>query len=225
MISRVVVVLPTRYAGVGFEDLVKGLIQSGIMPVIVDDGSPDPIPEIDGAVVLHHERNLGKGRALKTAFGWIREHRPEAAAIVTADADGQHRLEDILKIAEESLNHPDKLTIGSREFSNGKVPFRSKLGNLWTRAEFKALTGVSVRDTQSGLRGFSSSILPELLEIRGDRYEYEIAALVHCAKRMPINAVTIATIYLDGNQTSFYRPLADSFRTQFALFKAALTST
>src|SRR5690606_31290079 len=73
--------------------------------VVVNDGSRaelapvfDACKAVDGVVVLTHEANRGKGAALKTGLRWLQDRHPEAAGAVTADADGQHEVEDILKL-------------------------------------------------------------------------------------------------------------------------------
>ena len=83
------------------------------------------------------------------------------------------------------------MVIGSRCFT-GDVPFRSKFGNTVTRYIFKLVSGVSIWDTQSGLRAFSFDMIPFLLNIKGDRYEYEINVLLEAAKNnIKINEITI----------------------------------
>ena len=198
--------------------------------VVVDDGGGETFRPFfvkaasQGAVVLTHEKNRGKGAALKTAFREILARFPDACGTVTADADGQHRPDDVIRVAESLRAHPDRLTVGTRTFASG-IPFRSRLGNLWTIAEFRLLTGVTVHDTQSGLRGIPTALLPRLLTLPGERYDYEIRALVACVRSgKPPCEVPIATIYENGNATSHYRPLADTFSTQRALFVGALTA-
>ena len=194
--------------------------------VVVDDGSArgrEAFDVVRGDVdaVLVHEVNRGKGAALRTAFAWVREHLPHAAGVVTVDGDGQHDPEDVRRVAEALAEGPaEGLVLGVRTFA-GNVPFRSKLGNFWTRGLFRLLTGLAVSDTQTGLRGIPSALLPRLLVIPGDRYEYEIRMLADARRHpAPPREVPVRTIYLDGNAASHYRPLRDTFRTQLALWGA-----
>ena len=72
---------------------------------------------------------------------------------------------------------------------------------------------MAVYDTQTGLRAFSVSRIPMMLEMQGERYEYEINVLLYATRRkIPIQEVEIATVYLDGNQTSHFNPLRDAWR-------------
>jgi glycosyltransferase involved in cell wall biosynthesis len=194
--------------------------------VVVDDGSGDgsrgvfeSVESIDGCVVLYHERNLGKGAALKTAFAHVWETRPESAGVVTVDADGQHAPGDCRRVAEALLADPESLVLGTRDFGLRHVPFRSWWGNNWTSVLFAVLYGRLVPDTQTGLRAFSRSLLPRLISVPGSGYEYEMAVLCRAARaRMPFTFVQIRTIYEDGNASSHFNPLRDTLLIHRSLF-------
>ncbi|TNJ62479.1 glycosyltransferase family 2 protein [Paenibacillus hemerocallicola] len=138
--------------------------------VIVDDGSGEACKPIFKAVadagcrVLTHERNRGKGTALKTGFQYIKD-TGEAGGVVCADSDGQHLPEDIMKIAEALDGRERHVVMGSRRFT-GKVPLRSRLGNGLTRIVFAMTTGTRVQDTQTGLRGYPAPMLEVVIELR-----------------------------------------------------------
>ena len=207
-----------------FPSLVRRLRADFAHIVVVDDGSARgraAFDDVRGDVdaVLIHENNRGKGAALRTAFAWVRENLPRMVGVVTVDGDGQHDPEDVRRVAEELAREPNGgLVLGVRSFA-GDVPFRSKLGNFWTRGLFRLLTGLAVSDTQTGLRGIPAALLPRVLAIPGDRYEYEIRMLADARRHpAPPREVSVRTIYLDGNAASHYRPLRDTFRTQLALW-------
>ena len=207
-----------------FPPLVRRLRSDFAHVVVVDDGSTKGRGAFDNVrgdvdAVLVHEVNCGKGAALRTAFAWVRANLPHAVGVVTVDGDGQHDPDDVRRVAEELAREPNGgLVLGVRSFA-GNVPFRSRLGNLWTRGLFRLLTGLAVSDTQTGLRGIPSALLPRLLAIPGDRYEYEIRMLADARRHpAPPREVPVRTIYLDGNASSHYRPLRDTFRTQLALW-------
>lgn len=199
--------------------LIRALRERFARVVVVNDGSTrglDVFARIEPLVekVLVHPVNRGKGAALKTAFAYL-----GAADVVTADADGQHAIEDIERVAEELAKSRDSLVLGVRGFS-GEVPFRSRFGNWWTRIFFFLLTGLFVRDTQTGLRGIPSSLLNRVASLEGDRYEYEMVMLAD-SKRHPSPPVQlpIKTIYLDDNSESHFSPLKDTIRIYGALFR------
>lgn len=199
------------------------------VPVVVDDGSGedfravfDSIP--DFATLLRHEVNRGKGAALKTALAYVLEHLPECDLALTADADGQHRFEDILKVNESAKAHPGALVLGSRKFE-GDVPFRSRFGNGITRQVFAIASGRKVYDTQTGLRVFDREAMRRFVEVAGDRYEYEINMLLEAAQSgMPIIEETIATVYLNDNKASHFNTFRDSFKIYACIFKFACSS-
>lgn len=195
--------------------------QPDVEVVLVDDGSgPDHASlflrasEL-GGLVLTHPVNRGKGAALRTGFAWIAGHRP-GQVVVCADCDGQHTATDILKVGDATtasiaVGRPS-IVLGARHFT-GRVPFRSRFGNGVTRGFFALATGIRLRDTQTGLRGYPASMLDWLGTIEGDRFEYELNTLLQAKPGgHPIVEVPIATIYLDENASSHFRPIQDSAR-------------
>ena len=197
--------------------------------VVVDDGSGEafrPVFEaLDKRVTLiSYPDNKGKGGALKTGIRYIMDHMPECERLVTADADGQHRYADIRRVLDKSEEMPGTLVLGSRAF-DGDVPLRSRFGNAMTRQVFAIASGVKVRDTQTGLRGFDRDGMRLFVDVPGDRYEYEINRLLTAARaEMPIYEVTIETVYLNDNESSHFNPLKDSLRIYACILKFACSS-
>lgn len=195
--------------------------------VIVDDGSGANYQEIFRqaeryATVIPHASNKGKGQALKTAFAYIKRLN-RSGVVVTADSDGQHSLEDIRAVATVAENHPHRLILGCRAFS-GPVPLRSRFGNELTKKIFKLQTGVAVSDTQTGLRAFSTSLLDFMLDVDGQRYEYEMNMLLDASRELTILEVPIETIYIDDNSGSHFRPVRDGLIIYKNMLKFALSS-
>ena len=198
--------------------------------VVVDDGSGQKFSDIfeasatAGAHVISYESNRGKGYALREGFTWIRDVASDSQeCVVTADADGQHTLNDIFRVGRTCTDTGTSV-LGVREFV-GNVPARSRIGNTATSALFWLATGWKLKDTQTGLRAFPVALLPALLEVQGDRYEYELRVLLHLAKfRHPVTQIPIETIYEAGNPTSHFHPLQDSARIWAPLLKFAASS-
>lgn len=196
--------------------------------LVVDDGSGPEYQEIFhkvekmGTTVLHHPKNCGKGAALKTGFLYLKKMGIHDI-IVTADSDGQHRADDILRVGQraKNLNQLGRSTmvLGSRHFV-GDIPLRSKFGNRLTRTLFRAGTGIDLPDTQTGLRAFSSHIFAWLLEVEGDRFEYEFHMLLEAkAAGIELVPMEIRTIYENGNESSHFRPIRDSLRIYLPLMR------
>ena len=217
------IIIPVYQPGDRLEPLVRELSDADTRILVIDDGSTEGtgvfsrLADIRGVAVLRHAVNRGKGAALKTAFAAVLADPQDTAAVVTADGDGQHLAEDIFAVAAAAKANPCAVTLGVRTFS-GKIPFRSRLGNLWTETEFRLLTGRRIADTQTGLRGIPIGLLPRFAALKGERYEYESRMLVAAALLpSPPVEIPISTIYLDGNATSHFRPLRDTLLTQSAL--------
>ncbi len=219
-LNALAVILPARSVTAPLRPLVKDLADAGVGALIlVDDGIPPAdkqflefASEFKQVHVVHHAVNRGKGRALKTGFGYALALENGLQGVVTADADGQHSCEDILRVGRALLVSPDRAVLGARQF-DGEVPMRSRFGNDATRLIFRLVSGHALGDTQSGLRAFPVALLPELLELEGERYEYEMNVLAYlCATNRPPAEVAIRTIYLENNRSSHFKPLLDSLR-------------
>ena len=199
------------------------------VPVVVDDGSGPEFEGIfsalpEGVELLRHAQNRGKGAALKTAFRCVLESLPECDLAVTADADGQHRYKDILRVVATARANPGALVLGSRKFE-GDVPLRSRFGNGVTRHVFSIASGVKVYDTQTGLRAFGRDGLRAFVDVPGERYEYEINMLLTAAQGgMPILEEWIETVYLDDNASSHFNPLRDSLKIYLCILKFCASS-
>lgn len=197
--------------------------------VVVDDGSSIDKSTIfqkaeEYGKVLRHLSNLGKGRAIKTALSYIQDNITVDTGIAVMDSDGQHKVEDMIKVSKGLENNKDNLVIGSRRFP-GNIPARSKFGNTLTKHVFRLATGVKVNDTQTGLRAFSSKQIPFLMKIPGDRYEYEMNMLLESAKsNITITEIPIETVYLDKNNSSHFRVIKDSVRIYKDIIKFSCAS-
>jgi glycosyltransferase involved in cell wall biosynthesis len=213
-------------------EIVEQLLAAGFgQIVVIDDGSrPECAPVFEkvrmkeGCHLLRHAINCGKGRALKTGFNYCRLHFPDSVGVITCDADGQHQLPDGVSVAGALRDHPDSLVIGTRDFSR-KIPLRSKLGNKITKLVFFLFVGKYLSDTQSGLRGIPMRMLPLLIRMDGEGYEYEMNMLIATkAQSIPVVEEKISTIYIDDNKSSHFNPLLDSMRIYFLLLRFAFSS-
>lgn len=225
-LERLAAVIPAYNPGAALVQLVVDLRGYGFGRIIVVDDGSDPshasifaeVQARSGAVLLRHAVNLGKGRALKTAFNWCLCHGADYEGVVTADADGQHAPGDIERVGTE-LIATRAFVLGVRDFPS-TVPLRSRVGNIVTRRLMAFLYGRAVSDTQTGLRGIPLSLLPRLLAIPGERYEYETGMLVdRISHKAEIVQLPITTIYIDGNCSSHFNPLFDSMRIYFVLLR------
>ena len=210
-------------------DLIGQLKKADMEVILVDDGSGPQYSALfdkafSDANVLPHTVNKGKGAALKTGMRYIKEKYGQCCIVVTVDADGQHRAEDALRLCHIASMHPDTLVLGSRKLKEN-VPLKSQIGNTVTRFVYWLSTGLKVHDTQTGLRAFCGQLLPELLLVSGERYEYEMNVLLEFARRhIPIQETEIDTVYIDNNSASHFRVLWDSCRIYKEILKFSFSS-
>ncbi|HXI05107.1 MAG: glycosyltransferase [Bradyrhizobium sp.] len=217
-------------------DLLPGLLEelrraNSAPIVVVDDGSGADfapafarIRQMEGIAVLTNAVNLGKGAALKHGMNHILVHHPDCVGVVTADADGQHAVSDIMRVTESLQADPDRVAFGVRAFDT-EVPLRSRFGNTVSRHIYRFLIGIDLSDTQTGLRGIPRRLMELCLAIRANRYEFETEQLVVIkASRMPVREVPIQTIYIESNRDSHFRPLRDSARIYFVLLRYSIAS-
>lgn len=233
-----IVVIPAFEPGGRLVPLVDSLISAGLAVIVVDDGSGAPFAEVfayaeaHGATMLRHDHNRGKGAALRTAFAYIAEHHPDVD-VITADSDGQHTVTDILHVAAELAvdreNEAPTLILGCRRFGGDQggqpIPVRSRVGNRVSAVLFRFAAGWALSDTQTGLRGIPAGMIGWLLQVRGNRFEYELNMLLHLRRSgFGARELPIETIYLDHNSGSHFRPFADSIRVMTPLLVYLLAS-
>jgi len=210
------------------KELPKGVFDHIL---IINDGSGPKYSEIfiqlsmvENVKILTHEGNQGKGAALKTGFSYVLKNINNCPGVITADADGQHLKKDILAIADCLKPEQRRLTIGSRTF-DAEVPLRSHFGNKMTRAVMKLFFKINLKDTQSGLRAIPFSLLPKLLSIPFNRYEFEIEMLLVAEKNgYRFEELEIETVYENNNISSSFNPVVDSAKIYFVLFRYILAS-
>ena len=245
MKNRYIALIPAYEPDRKMIGLIEELKHLGFDIVVVDDGSGKDYEEIfeeasQNSTVLTHPQNLGKGAALKTGMRYINKYLSycetvmtkagavtvsgREAVIVTVDADGQHMPADVLRIAKIAETRSNALVLGSRALDQD-VPLRSKFGNTVTRHVYSLSTGVKVHDTQTGLRAFRQNMIPMLLTIDGDRYEYEINMLLRLASDgVPIIEEEIETVYEDNNSGSHFRTVVDSVKVYKEILKFSASS-
>lgn len=218
------VVIPAYQPDEQLVELVKQLAENKFSVLIVNDGSRE---ECNGffsqceeyAKIIHSPKNEGKGAALKRGFAAAEELFPEEETVITADADGQHRVEDVIRVREKLESGSDfVLTV---RYLQGKIPFRSKFGNVLSRIVYTIMTGHYFDDNQSGLRGFHKKHIKWLLNVKGNKYDYEMNMLCYADKQgIRIATLPIKAIYIDGNKSSHFNPVKDTVRIYKRLFSS-----
>ena len=188
--------------------------------IVCNDGSSDltsKIAEELGATVINHEKNLGYGAAIRSIF--LKSKNLDGDVLVTFDADGQHRTEDISKVIAPIINGESDLVIGSRflDESEKEIPQHRKVGIKVITKITNATMKKQLTDSQSGFRAYSKKVLNELNPSElgmGISTEILIKA---SAKNFRISEVPIKIIY-KGN-TSTHNPVSHGSSVLFSTIK------
>jgi glycosyltransferase involved in cell wall biosynthesis len=229
--SKPIIVIPAYVPARCLPTLVGQLTAAGRQVIVVDDGSGpasakvfDSLRSNSRVTLLRHAVNLGKGAALRTGINYALAYYPDCPGVVTADADGQHLVDDILAVSNALETNPGHFVLSVRTFGPS-VPFRSRFGNILTRTLVRGVVGQRIQDTQTGLRGIPATLGRKLLSLSAQGYEFELDMLI-LAKHMatPLIEIPIATVYEEGNPTSHFHPLRDSMKIYFVLFRFGLLS-
>ena len=221
------IVIPAFEPNERLISLIIELNAAGLGPVIIiNDGSSNEYDEIfskakelidnNGGKLISYRQNKGKGRALKTAFSYIEENMSDVLGCVTADSDGQHTPECIASVIDALKKNPNSLILGVRKFDKATVPWKSRIGNIITIKVFSYVSGIKVSDTQTGLRGIPYSFLKDLIDCKGERFEYETQMLLECVEKHSICEIPIKTVYesVENHQTHF-----DPFKDSLKIYK------
>lgn len=237
--KNILIVIPALNPPQKLVTYIDDLLQTGFTNLLViNDGSNsdyntifDSIKNNPCCTVIQHAINLGKGRAIKSGINYYLNLAEEqrGCGIITVDSDGQHTTKDVIAVAKELYNHNDSLILGCRNFSKTSsvaIPWKSRFGNRTTTIVFQLLFGKQINDTQTGLRGIPEVMMPDLMELAGERFEYETNMLIYTVKnQIPICEVTIDTIYVNNNEETHFHPIRDSYKIYRLMFSTFIRYT
>jgi glycosyltransferase involved in cell wall biosynthesis len=191
--------------------------------VVIDDGSSDRTGDVaraGGAVVLRHERNRGKGAALKTGFAWALQNGYDG--VVTLDADGQHLPSEIPKFLREREIGGADLIIGGRAHLFQHMLPRRRNANRFSAWCISKCAGVPIPDSQSGFRYYSADLI-RAMKLRADGFDMESEVIVRAGRRhFRIVTIPIELGFVDGIATSHYKPLKDTLRIAWTVTRTRL---
>jgi glycosyltransferase involved in cell wall biosynthesis len=165
--------------------------------ILIDDGSTDSTSDVakrHGARVLNHDRNFGKGKALRTGFEYI-VASTDYESVVTMDADLQHKPEDLPVFFSVREILGSDIIIGYRKRWGTSMPLSRKLSNSITSSLLSARTAMHIKDSQCGFRLLSRRVL-EQARTTADGYGAETEQLIKAARKgFAIEFVPIQTVY------------------------------
>ncbi len=216
ILEKTVIAIPVWNNAETLRDIAeRSLAQGARRVIVVDDGSTDcRVPELLAGLdltLLSHERNLGKGAALRTALAEAAKD-PEILYMISIDADGQHFPEDVPALLPAMEVNDHTLVVGVRKFAEN-APLKSIRGRSFANFWMKVETGVSVADCQSGFRAYPVRYIPKI-RCCSNRYDWETEILTRAAwAGLDIACAGIRVYYPEpGKRVSHFRPFLDNLR-------------
>lgn len=194
--------------------VVKSALQYVSDVIVIDDGSTDGTglaAERQGALLIKHDINKGKGESLKTGFEYIIKQNKWDAVIIM-DGDGQHdphEIPNFIKVAETS---DASIVVGDRMrgFAPKNMPLIRRLTNKFTSFLISKIIQQIVYDSQCGYRLIKIAVLMNI-KLYTSRFDTESEMLIQASKKgFKIGSAPIKSIYND--ETSYINPVKDSIR-------------
>lgn len=227
--SETLIIIPSLNPDEKILTVVKTLKLKGFTNfLIINDGSEEEnnhyfnsLKQDYGCEIITNKKNNGKGNALKQGFNRA-IIMVNVESVITVDDDNQHKADDVLNVKKHlKIGH---ITLGSRIFTKD-VPFKSYIGNKISSILFKYITKSNISDTQTGLRGMYIEDLKKIIEIDGERFDYEMNVILNL-NRLSLNIVEvpIKTVYIENNETSHFKVITDTLKICSVIFKFLLSS-
>lgn len=210
--GRYCVIIPAFNAAKTIGQLLKQVKPQGLTPVVIDDGSRDQtaaVASAEGALVISHLRNEGKGTALRTGFQYAM--RSNFDGVITMDGDGQHDPGEIPTLIRAGEVQHAGLVLGNRLANGAVMPPSRRITNAIMSMIVSAIARQSIPDSQCGFRFIRKELL-QAIPLRSQRFDLETELLLGAAaQRWKIVSVPIRAIYPKA-QTSHIQPLWDGLR-------------
>jgi len=199
--------IPAYNCSTTISDIVKKSQKCVERVIVCDDGSKDDTSEkaaAAGAIVIKHEKNLGKGAALKSLFE--QAQKLSADVVVTIDADGQFLPEEIPKLIAPIIENRSDIVLGYRFDDKTEMPSYRKAGNKILDSIANLASELPFRDTQSGFRAYSKKAL-ELINFTTNGFAVDAEILIDASKKgLKISEEKVTVLYKTGEKTSTKNP-------------------
>jgi glycosyltransferase involved in cell wall biosynthesis len=224
MSERVMALIPALNAARTLAPVVQETLRNLDYVLVVDDGSSDETSavarEAGATHVLRHEVNRGKGGALKTGFAHALANGFDA--VITLDADGQHLAQEIPKFIEARERTGADLIIGGRAHLFDRMLPRRRMANRFSARAIAWASRTGITDSQSGFRLYSARLLRGV-SLRTDGFDMESEVIVRAGwGGYQVITTPIELGFVDGLSTSHYKPLLDTLRIAWTVFRARM---
>jgi len=221
MLQNPCILIPSYNEAKTIGSLVAQLRERHLTVYVVDDGSTDKtakIAESEGAVVVKHKTNKGKGASMREGFKHILKKGFET--VVVMDGDGQHEVEDIGSFLQRIKDTNADMVIGSRMHDTSSMPPLRIYTNRFMSSLISSMARQYVPDTQSGFRLIKRDVLSSI-KLESSNYEIESEMILKAAwAGFKIDSVPIKTVYRD--ERSKINPILDAIRFIAFLVKIML---
>jgi len=206
------VLIPAYNCSASIGNLVLKIKSMGLDAVVVDDGSRDSTGDIarrEGATVIEHKTNEGKGLSMRDGFGYILDKTP-CDTVITMDGDGQHDPGEIKKFLKKAAAGTEGMIVGNRMGSSRSMPFLRYLTNRFMSFLLSVLCGQRIEDSQCGFRLIKRACL-QSIKIDSKYYDVESEMLVRASRKsFRIASIPVKAIY--KGEVSRINPLLDTVR-------------
>jgi len=194
-------------------DVVRGTAPYASPVVVVDDGSTDDTAaraRDAGAIVIRHEQNQGKGRAIRAGLEYVLKQ--DRSHVLFLDADLQHDPAEIPRLVARAEQGHGDIVIGEREFRNDAMPAARFYANVIGSAIISRFIGADVTDSQSGFRLIRADLLRRV-RLTGTGYEIETEMLIKLVRAgAAVERVAVRRLQYEGAHSKI-RPFWDTLRT------------
>lgn len=210
--DNTIIIIPALNEARTIGAIVKSVVASGFNVLVIDDGSSDATEREaldNGALVLRHKDNLGKGASIRSAIKYVLE-KMNFEWIILMDGDGQHHPEDIQNLLKASEAPGSDMVIGNRMDTTHNMPFARYWTNRFTSWVLSKMSGQYIPDTQCGFRLLKASTLGKM-KLVCNNYDIESEMIIEAAEQgSGIVSAPIQTIY--GDESSKINPFRDTIK-------------
>lgn len=209
--EKIDVLIPTYNEAKTIGGIIRTLKSKNFSVYVIDDGSADDTSSIaqkEGAAVIRHEKNKGKGASLRDGLRHIMKE--SFNMVLVMDGDGQHNPDDVDNFFKKMDETGADIIIGNRMQDTSTMPFTRHITNRFMSYIISKLCGHKIPDSQCGFRLIKRRVL-ENINLKSSNYEIESELLLKAARKgFKIESAPIKTVYAD--ESSKINPVIDTIR-------------
>lgn len=215
------VIIPAYNEEMTIGPVVREIKAKGLDCVVIDDGSSDKtrqVAENEGAYVISHPKNYGKGASLTDGFRYSLNRNYDY--VITMDGDGQHNPDEIDNFLKAAEKGDTQIVLGNRMCNPKDMPLIRRLTNRFMSLLISSIVHQKLPDSQCGFRLIKSEVL-KVIVCTATKYEIESEVIIRAARAgFKIKSIPIRSIY--KGEKSQIRPVADTLRFIAFILKTGL---